>query len=346
MHRTSARTGRRALSFLPLVVLVLGTAGAAGASVAGAPAPATGPGTTGDPNSQAADAAAEQLIGAFAPGPTWTPVSSPPSAMLAQPMAAPATPNLVDADRLWTTPDPWQTVESWLSTHPPVGGAPSGTGTTSDNGVVQESDTEFSYPASGPFQSRQLVVSAAPLSDGASAVRVDAQVIWYPTRDATEVVPGGDDTVTVAVYEGGLSPAPSESSQPAAPSSPASSPAVSPSIDPVGAGPGSANQVLAMRTITDPVEVRRIAAWVDALPTAVPGARSCPADQGTAPQLDLVFSGPPGAPTVKVHDDTNGCGGVSFTLDGTTLVPLTDGGLFHRVDQLLGLDLPRIDGAG
>ncbi len=230
--------------------------------------------------------------------------------MLARPVAAPATPNLVDAYRLWTTPDPWQAVESWLSAHPPSGGSPSGSGTAGGDGTVEESDTEFSYPASSAFKSRQLVVSVAPLAHGATGVRVDAQVIWYPTLPATEVVPAADDTVTVSVYE---------------------------------ASPGAPTQIVAMKTMTDPAQVRDIAGWVDALPAAVPGTRSCPADSGTAPQLDLVFDGPAGAPTIRVHDDPNGCGGVSFALDATALVPRTDDGLFHRIDQLPGLSLPTVD---
>jgi len=49
-------------------------------------------------------------------------------------------------------------------------------------------------------------------------------------------------------------------------------------------------------------------------------------------------------PEVRVHDDTNGCGGISFSIGRTTLAPLTDTGLLRRVEQLMGLDLSRVDG--
>jgi hypothetical protein len=106
---------------------------------------------------------------------------------------------------------------------------------------------------------------------------------------------------------------------------------------------GSPRTVLGATIITSPPLVRLLAHSVDSSPLVVPGPRSCPSDTGASPQLDLVFSGRRGVPTVVVHDDTNGCGGISFSIDGRAQASLTDSGLFHRVDQLLGLDLPRVD---
>ncbi len=37
---------------------------------------------------------------------------------------------------------------------------------------------------------------------------------------------------------------------------------------------------------------------------------------------------------------------VSFTIGGRAQAPLSDNGLFHRVNRLLGLDLPNVDDDG
>ena len=154
----------------------------------------------------------------------------------------------------------------------------------------------------------------APLPHGGVGIRVDAQVVWYPSRPAAEWIPAGTTKVTATVYTG-------------------------------TALAGSPRNVLGRESFTYPPVVRLLADIVDSLPLAVPGRRSCPADTGTGSRLDLDFSGGPDVPKVTVHDDTNGCGGVAFRVGATAQPPLTDDGLFHHVEKLLGLDLQGFDGS-
>jgi len=306
-----------------IAVVVLATAVAATASVLTAPAVPAGqvwhdpawPPTTAstDPNQAAAASAAQLLLGLENPAPSWKTVSSPPSPSMAAPMSEPASPDLVDLYHLWTTSGSFGEVQTWVSAHPPSASKPAGSGTSFQRGALVSTDVTYGYPpVAGQYESRQLLVALAPLSRHRVGIRIDAQVIWYPARPATEEIPPAITKVTVTVYtQANLS--------------------------------GSPRSVLRARTITLPPVARLLARIVDSSPLAVPGPRSCPSDTGTNPRLDLVFSGPPGVPTVVVHDDTNGCGGISFTVAGRVQAPLTDDGLFHRVDQLLGLDLPRVD---
>ena len=147
----------------------------------------------------------------------------------------------------------------------------------------------------------------APLTRGRVGIRADVQIVWYPTRPSAEVVPAGDTTLVATVFRrGNLS---------------------SDSI-----------VVLAKETFTSPSVVKRLAHRIDTLPLALPGVHSCPADLGTEPQLQLVFSGPHGLPTITVDDDPWGCGSVTFTRDKTGESPLTDDGLVLQVEKLLGLN--------
>jgi hypothetical protein len=312
----------RALPYVLITTAVMAIAVAAGASIATAPSPTLArqwhdpylpPSTAAaDPNEAAAIAEARRLSGLVDPAPGWAPTAAPPAPSLAAPATFEATPNIVDLYRLWRTSTTPEVVEAWVAAHRPTGSNPAGSGSSNRYGRLLETDRTYAYPPiARRFQSRQLLVSVAPLPRGGTGIRVDAQVVWFPSRPAAEEVPPGATRATATVYvHDHLS--------------------------------GSAETVLGSATFVDPSVVRLLVHLVDSLPLAVPGARSCPSDNGTAPQLDVVFSGR-GIPEVVVHDDTNGCGGVSFRIGGTSEAPLTDNGLFHRVDGLLGLDLPRVD---
>jgi hypothetical protein len=316
----------RPLSYVPLAILMIATAAAAATSVATGPsdaAPLTWhnpgsqslpPTSPSDPHKQLATDDAQQLLGLVTPDGDWGAVSSPPVPSLASPMSLPGTADLVDQYHLWTAPGTMAAVQAWMAAHPPTGSRQVGSGSSYQDGVLVESGVTYGYaPTANEFSSRQVAVSFAPLPRGRVGVRVDAQVVWYPSRPSDESVPSGTTRVTATVY----------------------------TRDSLA---GSTETVLGSRTFTDPAVVSLLARLVDSSPLTVPGARSCPADTGTGPQLDLVFAGPPGVPEVRVHDDTNGCGGISFSIGRTTLAPLTDTGLLRRVEQLMGLDLSRVYG--
>ncbi|HLM97087.1 MAG TPA: hypothetical protein VK283_12280 [Acidimicrobiales bacterium] len=315
----------RASAYVPIAILVTATGLAAVASLATTAArhaplawhePGSPPATSeSDPNAAAATDEARRLLGLVpAPDSGWAPEPSAPTQSLAAPIAVEATPDLVDLYQLWRAPGTFGAVQAWVSSHPPTGSHPAGSGTSSGNGTVLETSLTYAYPVvADRFESRQLVVAFAPLPRRGVGIRVDAQVVWYPSRPAAERIPAGTTRVTATVYtRTGLT--------------------------------GSPENDLGRASFRYRPVVRLLAGLVDSLPMAVPGPRSCPADTGARPQLELDFSGGPHVPEVKVHDDTNGCGGIAFRVGQTAQPPLTDDGLFHRVDQLLGLDLRGIDG--
>jgi hypothetical protein len=194
-----------------------------------------------------------------------------------------------------------------------MGSSLAGSGALYHSGTLLESSVAYAYPAiPNHFESRQLLVAIAPLRSGEVGVRVDTQVIWYLSRPVAEVVPQGTTRVTATVFR-------------------RSSPS------------DSTTMVLKTATFTYLPTVKLLAHKVDSLPLAIPWLMHCPYSNGTGPQLELDFSGRPGVPKVEVHDDTNGCGRVSFIIGDAAEAPLSDGGLFHTVNQLLGLNLPTID---
>jgi hypothetical protein len=317
----------RALAYVPVAVLVAATFGAAGVSMAttGSPTaprpwlyPGSQPGSSSDPNQEAALTEARRLVDFVEPAPAWTAVSSPPTPSLAAPMSIPAGPDVVDLTQLWTSQETLAEVQTWVTQHPAVGSVPAGSGSSYQHGVLLATSTVTGYPAvPDRFESRQVLVALAPLAGGGVGIRVDAQVIWYPSRPPLEAIPAGVTAVEATVFTS-------------------------------TASPDSSEDVLAAKTFTDPRVAGLLARVVDSLPVAVPAPRSCPADLGTAPHLLLDFSGGAGVAPVRVRVDTNGCPSVSFTIGHTVEPPLTDNGLFELVDQLLGLDLPSIgaDGPG
>ena len=244
----------------------------------------------------------------------WTPVPTAPNHELDVPGSVPGTPNLVDLYQWWTTRGPWPSVLAFISAHPPPGSSESATGTSTAGTVVLSSVTDGLPTTGSRFNTRQVLLEVAPLAGGAVGIRVDAQVIWYPTRPVAERIPAGATKVTAQVFRQTTLTSP---------------------------------VVLASATFTSPSVVARLARKVDSLPLALPGTRHCPDDSGTEPQLTLTFSGPPGVPVVIVHDDPNGCGSVSFTRGTSSEPALTDDGLLPEVESLL--DFPpqprgRLDG--
>jgi hypothetical protein len=321
---------RRILAWAPLSILVLATTAAAGLSIGTAPAstaaPSIGssptaprlwsgvnpalPSSRSDPNRRAAIIEAQRLLQRVIVPAVWTRVSKAPNEELDDPGSAPATTNLVDLYQWWTTAGPWPAVRSFIVAHRPSGSSGSGSGTTYQAATIVAIDVSDWFPTTGTrFNTRQILFEVAPLADGAVGIRVDAQVIWYPTRPVAERVPAGAAKVRATVFrQTGLT--------------------------------DDAPVVLATATFTSPLVVARLARKVDSLPLALPGVRHCPNDSGTDPQLTLTFSGPPGIPVVVVHDNPNGCGSVTFTRGTTSEPTLTDDGLFSEVESLFGVSAP------
>jgi hypothetical protein len=320
--------GRTLSTWTPLALVFLATTAAAAVSLATAPpstaslsagSPSTGPRMwhdampepmvpAGDGNRRAAVTEVHRLLRLVTGPSTWTPVSALPVQVLEAPASVPGAPNLVDLYQDWTTHGTRQAVQSWVDTHPPTGSKQVSSGNAS-NGTILWSSVTDAFPTTGNrFSSRQVVFTVAPLTSGTVGIRVDVQVVWFPSRLPAELVPAGDTKVAATVFRRG-----------------------SLSTDSI--------VVLAKATFTTPSIVKHLARRIDSLPLALPGTRHCPVDLGTDPQLRLVFSGRRGVPTIVVQDDPDGCGSVTFTRGKRPESPLTDDDLLREVEKLPGLDL-------
>ncbi len=122
---------------------------------------------------------------------------------------------------------------------------------------------------------RELTVEAADAGGGQTAIRVDAQVTWLPTRTASEMVPAAATAVTLSMI-----PDPALNRKP--PPRPA--------------------------TVTSPETVRRITATVNALPVFPPGQLECGLGRGETTALVLTFlSAPQGRVLATAYVSTEGC---------------------------------------
>jgi uncharacterized protein YceK len=121
---------------------------------------------------------------------------------LAQAEMAEGTSNLVDQHHVWIVPEPSTRTRAFEQTHPPRGMTVVGPdGQSGGGGRLTVNFFGFDAPSfaspSGPIASAQLLVAVAARTATTSYLRVDAQVVWRPTRDAATIVPARDRVVTV-----------------------------------------------------------------------------------------------------------------------------------------------------
>jgi hypothetical protein len=152
-------------------------------------------------------------------------------------------------------------------------------------------DREFDLPAAGVLTSRELMVEVAGAGNGQTAIRLDADVAWQPSRPPGDLVPNAARVVTISELV-------SENLQ--------------------------AKRSPAPVTITDPTVVGRLAALVDSLPVSplVNEAVICPAPVGTS--LQLAFRARTGGPVVALVQTDQACGMVDFTVTGHQLLGLAN----------------------
>jgi hypothetical protein len=210
-----------------------------------------------------------------------------------------ATPALVDLRRFYRVAgEQPRAVLAWFQGHVPAGASRSMSGSGSGPGY-SFSALEYSFRAiSSALVSRDISVSVAAARGGGTAIRIDAQDIWWVPRPRSERVPAGVQLIDVTVQR--LNPTSTTS-----------------------------------LTVTDAAKVRRIVSLVNALPPAQPGTYSCPADLG--PSVTLSFRAAPGAtPLAGAVADGTGCGGVTFTLGGKSEPGLSGGyDLVSQLEKLL-----------
>jgi len=207
-------------------------------------------------------------------------------ASLTQPGERPDTPDLASVTQWWRAPGRPPSALAWIRAHLPSGFNPAGTGT----GNGQWTDVFALPPVPDVLTQRELVVLAVP-DGGQTAIRADAQVVWLPARPAAERVPPDARLVTVTPVFG-LHPDP------------------------------RLERLDRAFTVTDPVQLARIAAVVNGLDRFPDGTFSCPADFGG--QMRLTFRTSPGGPVVaRVSAQYGGCGIVSVRIGGRDMAALS-----------------------
>jgi hypothetical protein len=267
-----------------------------------------------------AQAEAESLLGRLVlPPGAVSSVGEPPGDGSALAVAAehPATANLVDDTGWWRLAGTQQAAIAYIESHPPAGSKLVGTG--SGSGGVDGTTlvwASFGWPAvRNVLGSRTLVVEAAQLSDGATGLRVDAQVVWTTPRPASERIPAGTVRLRITVT-----------------------------------GEFSAHKPRQRPVVVDAAgKIRAITALINTLPLVQPGATSCLADSGVRVRVSFERAHH-ALPAAVAVINTAGCKDVQLTLEGRAQPPLSGldpsapGGrsvtaLIGRIESILGVAL-------
>lgn len=264
-------------------------------------------GSTTAGNKAAAQAAATQLLGVLQLPTGASKVASDPSrsSVLGGAPGAPASPALIDDHSFWRVSGSPSSVLSWVQAHPPAGGQGNENGFSGNffGNAPSVSFTGFRFaPVKGVLTSRELTVEVAPAKGGGTALRADAEVVWFVKRLAADRVPAGIRTITITSRQLGKPPS-----------------------APITASAAS--------------KVRRIVSYVNQLPPRQPGVTACPDDRG--PYVELQFRKAAGATPVAVATaDGSGCGLVTLTVGGRQEPALTEGPqLIKWLSSLLGTKL-------
>lgn len=262
------------------------TAGVADkASVSARPASPSVPAKSsaaGQPTRSRAQAAAAALLAGFVAPPGARRLAGPPElpdGLERSAQSSMVSNSMVDEAAFWEAPGDPRSVLAWEQARL--------TGkrfTLGDADFGPPSwDREFDLPAAGVLTSRALIVEVVGAGGGQTAIRLDADVAWQPSRPPRDLVPDAARVVTVTELA---------SANPRAKRPP----------PPV--------------TITDPAVVGRLAALVDSLPVSPLNNEvvSCPAALGGG--LQLAFRTRAGGPVVALVRTDQPCGMVDFTATG------------------------------
>ncbi len=237
---------------------------------------------------QQAEAAATALLAEFVPPRGARPLTGPPDlpgGWEQHPQSSLVSNSMVDEAAFLEAPGDRQSLLSWEQARL--------TGkrfTLGDADFGPPSwDCEFALPAAGALTDRELIVEVASAGNGQTAIRLDADIAWQPSRPQDDFVPDAARVVTISELASG-SP---QTKRPPAPV-----------------------------TITGPAVVGRLAALVDSLPVSPLSneAMSCPGASGF--RLRLVFRARTGGPPVALAETDQACGMVDFTVTSKQLIGL------------------------
>jgi hypothetical protein len=286
--------------------------GAAAASTAAAtktqPAspvpPGPGPFASDATDRRLATSLAADIQRAFTPPPGSHKLSGPPPGTwrdVEVPGGVIPTEGEVFVSSWWKVPGQPQAVLKWLLAHEPrpwYGGGRGSFGPMAEPGDVTPSgqrpadvyrgwnDTFENFHGPAVIGAQQLIVEEIQNGIGQTYTRVDSVVTWFPPRPVAERVPASARVVTITAE-------------------PMAGTAVPPG-SPV--------------TVTDPAKVAQIASLINGLYRNV---LPCAPPPPTPDRIKLDFSAKPGGPPLATADvDFRGCRQVSFSVPGTSSLPL------------------------
>jgi hypothetical protein len=244
-------------------------------------APASSP-AAGQRARQQAEAAAAALLAEFVPPPGARRLAGPPNlpgGWEQHPQSTLVSNSMVDEAAFWEAPGDPHSLLSWEQARL--------TGkrfTLGDADFGPPSwDREFDLPAAGVLTNRELIVEVTGAGNGQTAIRLDADVAWQPSRPPDDLVPNAARVVTISE---------------------------------LASGNPQAKRPPAPVTSTDPTVIGRLAALVDSLPVSPLNneAVSCPAAFGGG--LQLAFRTRTGGPVAALVKTDQACGMVDFTVTG------------------------------
>jgi hypothetical protein len=278
-------TGCATSSMTAAVVTKTSTGVSARSASPSAPAPSS---AAGQSIKQSAEAAAAAILAEFVPPRGARRLAGPPNlpdGSEQHPQSSLVSNSMVDEAAFWEAPGDPQSLLSWEQARLAGQGFTLG---DADFGPPSW-DREFDLPAAGVLTNTELIVEVASAGNGQTAIRLDADVAWQPSRPKDDVVPDAARVVTISELAS-MSP---QARRPPAPV-----------------------------TITSLTVVGRLAALVDSLPVSPLNneAVSCPAALGGG--LQLAFRTRTGRPVVALVRTDQACGMVDFTVTGQPLLGL------------------------
>lgn len=237
---------------------------------------------TGQSPRQRAEAAAAALLADFVAPPGARRLAGPPDlpgGVERQPASSLVSDSMVDETAFWQAPGDPLSLLTWEQAR--LTGKRFSLG---DSGSGPQSwNREFDLPAAGVLTNRGLIVEVAGAGDGQTAIRLDAQVAWQPSRPPYDMVPNAARVVTITEMPG---------------------------VNP------KAERPPAPVTITDPTVVGALAALVDSLPVSQLNNVTVPCPFSPGGSLQLAFRTRTHGPVVAEVQTDQACGMVYFTVTG------------------------------